>query len=261
MADRINLTIDFPSRIAEMLLDDNIDVGLVPVAIIPKMEEHYIISDYCISCDGEVASVCLFSEVPLGKIEKVLLDYQSRTSVELLKILVEQYWKINPVFEPDIQNYTLLKKNISSHNLTGIDARQEAVWVENTTLNFIQEGNMGSKIGIDSPNSNSNVKAVRLKDFLTKKIDFLKLDIEGAEYLVLKDIAENLHHVTNMFVEYHGSFSQNEELLEIFQIIVKSGFQFYIKEAAENYHQPFLPAIKKLDYDVQLNIFCFRDKK
>ena len=79
------------------MLEDEIDVGLVPVAIIPEMKEHYIISDYCIGCDGEVASVCFFSDVPLDKIENILLDYQSRTSVALLKVLLNNIWKINPV--------------------------------------------------------------------------------------------------------------------------------------------------------------------
>jgi chorismate dehydratase len=105
MKDEVELKIDFPSKIAAMLLEDEIDVGLVPVAIIPEMKEHHIISDYCISCDGEVASVCLFSEVPLNKIEKILLDYQSRTSVELLKILVREYWKIKPVLEETSGEY------------------------------------------------------------------------------------------------------------------------------------------------------------
>jgi hypothetical protein len=62
-----------------------------------------------------------------------------------------------------------------------------------------------------------------------------------------------------MFIEYHGSFAQNDELLEIFEIIVKSGFKFYIKEAAINYEHPFLQKQEKLNYDVQLNIFCFRN--
>lgn len=92
------LLIDFPSKIASMLLEDKIDVGLVPVAIIPEMKEHYIISDYCIGSVGEVASVCLFSEVPLDKIETVLLDYQSRTSVALLKALIKNFWKIDVSF-------------------------------------------------------------------------------------------------------------------------------------------------------------------
>ena len=92
----IELTIDYPSRIASMLLRDEIDMGLVPVAIIPQMKEYYINGDYCIGSDGPVGSVCLFSELPLGRIEKVLLDYQSRTSVELARILLKEYWKVAP---------------------------------------------------------------------------------------------------------------------------------------------------------------------
>ena len=105
MKDEVDLLIDYPSKIASMLLENKIDVGLVPVAVIPKMKEFYIISDYCIGCDGEVASVCLFSEVPLEKIEKVLLDYQSRSSVALLKVLIKEYWKIDVVFEETSGDY------------------------------------------------------------------------------------------------------------------------------------------------------------
>ncbi len=89
--DEAELVIDYPSKIAAMLLNDEIDVGLVPVAILPKMKEHYIISDYCIGSVGAVASVCLFSEVPLHEMKMVLLDYQSRTSVALLKVLIKEY--------------------------------------------------------------------------------------------------------------------------------------------------------------------------
>lgn len=105
MKDEVDLVIDYPSRIASMLLENEIDVGLVPVAIIPEMKEHFIISDYCIGSEGEVASVCLFSEVPLEKIEKILLDYQSRTSVALLKILIKDHWKIEVIFENTSGDY------------------------------------------------------------------------------------------------------------------------------------------------------------
>ena len=103
--DEAELLIDYPSKIAGMLLDDKIDVGLVPVAILPKMKEHYIISDYCIGSVGEVASVCLFSEVPLYDIETILLDYQSRTSVALLKVLIKEYWKLDVDFEDTSGDY------------------------------------------------------------------------------------------------------------------------------------------------------------
>ena len=92
----IDLIIDYPSSIATMLLRDEIDMGLVPVAIIPRMKEAHINGDYCIGSNGNVASVCLFSETPVEKIEKVLLDYQSRTSVALARILLKEYWRVSP---------------------------------------------------------------------------------------------------------------------------------------------------------------------
>lgn len=92
----MELTGDYPANIARLLLEGKIDMGLVPVAVIPRLKEYHINTDYCIGCDGPVASVCLFSEVPVEAIETVLLDYQSRTSVALAKILLRDHWKIQP---------------------------------------------------------------------------------------------------------------------------------------------------------------------
>lgn len=87
---------DYPANIARMLVDNEIDMGLVPVAVIPRLQEYYINTGYCIGCVGPVASVCLFSEVPIEEATAVLLDYQSRTSVALAKVLLRDYWKITP---------------------------------------------------------------------------------------------------------------------------------------------------------------------
>lgn len=95
----IELKIDYPAKIAASLLEDEIDIGLVPVAILPLMKEYYINTDYCIGSDGPVASVCLFSETPIENVKRVLLDYQSRTSVELARILLREYWKTDPILE------------------------------------------------------------------------------------------------------------------------------------------------------------------
>ena len=97
--DLLILVEDYPSNIARLLLEGAIDVGLVPVAVIPHLPSYHIITDYCIGCTGPVASVALFSEVPVNRIETVLLDYQSRTSVALAKILLRDYWKIQPKLE------------------------------------------------------------------------------------------------------------------------------------------------------------------
>ena len=87
---------DHPAAIASQLLEGSIDLGLVPIAVIPKLPVAYIIGNHCISCDGPVASVCLFSNVPITEIKTVLLDYQSKTSVELAKLMLRHYWRINP---------------------------------------------------------------------------------------------------------------------------------------------------------------------
>lgn len=105
MKDELELLIEYPAKIATLLIEDKIDIGLVPVAVIPFLKEHHIISDYCIGCDGEVASVCLFSDVPIDETEIILLDYQSRTSVELLKVLLKEHWKVSPNLIAATENY------------------------------------------------------------------------------------------------------------------------------------------------------------
>ena len=96
IASHIELIEDNPAQLAEMLKNNEIDLGLIPIAAIAELKESYLSGDYCIGTEGEAASVCLFSEVPLEQIEKVFLDYQSRTSVELLKWIMHEYWGIRP---------------------------------------------------------------------------------------------------------------------------------------------------------------------
>lgn len=98
VSEELILTEDYPSRVAQQLIDDKVDLALIPVAVIPKLKEWHIVTDYCIGSDGPVASVCLFSEVPVWEIQKVYLDYQSRTSVLLTKILLKEYWKVEVAF-------------------------------------------------------------------------------------------------------------------------------------------------------------------
>lgn len=98
MKNEIDLIFDFPSKALEKLMNNEVDLGLIPVAAIPDLKEYYIISDYCIGATNPVASVCLFSEVPIEEIDSIILDYQSKTSVALLKILLKEYWNIQPLF-------------------------------------------------------------------------------------------------------------------------------------------------------------------
>jgi len=74
--DDIELVLDYPARLVEMLKTGVIDIGLVPVGALPELGEYHIVSDYCIGTEGEV---------------------------ELCKLLFEKHWKREVVFV-DAQN-------------------------------------------------------------------------------------------------------------------------------------------------------------
>ena len=93
VSESIELIEDYPANLAKALQANTIDIGLVPVAVIPKLPEAHIISDYCIGATGIVASVCIFSKVPMEEIQSLYLDYQSRTSVNLARVLLKNYWE------------------------------------------------------------------------------------------------------------------------------------------------------------------------
>jgi chorismate dehydratase len=148
MKNDVQLIFDYPAKIAAALLNDEIDIGLIPVAVIPEMKEYHIIGEHCIGCDGEVASVCLFSEVPLHEIQTVLLDYQSRTSVKLAQILMKEYWKINPVIKAAGYDFCSEIKDKTAAVVIGDRALEQRkisryqydlglAWKEHTGLSFV----------------------------------------------------------------------------------------------------------------------------
>ncbi|MFY7979144.1 MAG: hypothetical protein ACOVON_03795, partial [Sediminibacterium sp.] len=81
---------------------------------------------------------------------------------------------------------------------------------------------------------------------------------EGAEYEVVKDCADNLSFVKNLFIEYHGNYDEMYKLNEILNILVDKGFKYYIKEAGSTYNQPFFETTNDYNFDVQLNLFAFK---
>ncbi len=96
----IDIAFDYPSECARKLQQNESDIGIIPVAALLSLPKYEIISDFCIGAIGAVRTVALFSNSPLEKIERIYLDYQSRTSVNLAKILSNKFWKINPEWIP-----------------------------------------------------------------------------------------------------------------------------------------------------------------
>jgi chorismate dehydratase len=224
----IDLQLDVPAECAAKLLEDKVDIGLVPVAVLPEMEEYHIISDYCIGADGEVASVVLLSEVPLNEIKTILLDNQSRTSVELVQILANKFWNIQPVWQDAEEKYETLIAGTTAGVVIGdrtftlknkfkyvYDLAAEwkkftslpfvfACWVANKKLpaDFIQRFNTALKNGLEA-------KSEVIKQYTdTHKIEF---DIK--DYLENKlsfTLDNGKRQALNLFLEYVTEEAENE---------------------------------------------------
>jgi len=201
----IELIEDTPAQLAELLINQKIDIGLIPTASLRNFKEYFISGDYCIGTETQVASVCLFSEVPLDKIERVYLDYQSRSSVALLKWLMKEYWDIHPeMIDATDDSYRDKIKGTTAGLVIGDRAFEQrkistyiydlasewkaitglpfvfAAWVSNKPLplDFIQKFNEANAVGLDHIDeivSSEHFELFDLKKYFTLHLSY-KLD-------------------------------------------------------------------------------------
>lgn len=223
--DEIELLLDYPSNLVKMLQSDQIDIGLVPVGALPSLGEYHIISDYCIGTEGEVASVAVFSEVPMEQIEQVYLDYQSRTSVLLCRLLFEKHWKKNVQFidakdeayiksikgttagliigDRALSNYNRYKYiydlGLGWKEMTGLPF-VFAVWVciKNLEKGFIKIFNQSCRIGIEQIDNigNSTFPYYDLEKYFKENISF-DLNLEKRKVLADFSMKINLPKTEN----------------------------------------------------------------
>ena len=205
----IDLSLDIPSKVAAKLAFNLADIGLIPVAGLEDLDEYQIIGDYCIGSVGKVRTVVLVSDVPLNEIDTVLMDYQSRSSVLLAKVLAKFYWKKSFKWENTCNNFqnVSIKGNtagvIIGDRVFGIenkfkyiyDLSEEwynytrlpfvfAVWAANKTIpdSFVKAFNKALAFGIDNVDDiihmeKDNYQNVKIADYFAQNISF-ELDKE-----------------------------------------------------------------------------------
>lgn len=162
-------------------------------------------------------------------------------------------------FEPDPKVFEILNSNIISCKYDNVTIVNKAIWHNDTTLKFYSEGADGGRTAIESDFNNIiEVKAISLREYLNKKVDFLKIDIEGAEYLVLSNISDLLLNVDRLFVEYHSFIGQEQFLPELIKILKDAGFRIHISAPGLTSSSPFMQLKEYANMDNQLNIFGFR---
>lgn len=214
--NKIELQEDIPSICAQKLKFKQVEIGLVPVALLPELDNYNIITNYCIGANGKVDSVKLYSEVPMDEIESVTLDYQSKSSIKLTKVLSKFYWKKNFDFLDAKPGYEQQIKGTNAAVVIGdrtfalngnfeyeFDLAEEwkkmtglpfvfAAWVSTSEIDsaFINEFNNALENGIENvkeaiaQETNFPSGHLNVLDYLTNKISY-KLDERKKEGLDL----------------------------------------------------------------------------
>jgi chorismate dehydratase len=136
---RFDLRFDVPSQCAELLHEGAIDVGLIPsieYLRAPDHERYRIVPGVAIASRGPVASVALYTRLPMSDVASIALDTSSRTSVALTRVLCAHAFEIEPSLVP------------SSPDLSAMLARYDAALLIGDNALFTDGGNDVEKIDL-----------------------------------------------------------------------------------------------------------------
>ncbi len=203
---KIELQEDIPSICAQKLKFGQVDLALVPVALLPELKHYSIVSRFCIGAEGKVDTVKLYAQVPLQEIQEVSLDYQSKSSNALARVLFKHFWEMPVEFKEALPGF---EKHVTGHraivvigdrtfDLNGqfsyeYDLAEEwqkstglpfvfACWVSTKTLDpiIVKQFDDCLSYGVDHISSavedmghQSPINQQRTLEYLTRRIDYL----------------------------------------------------------------------------------------
>ena len=79
-----------PAQVARLLAEGSLDIGLIPSIEVQRIPRLKILPDLCVAATHEVKSVLLVAKGPIEEVRRLALDQNSRTSAELVRILLAE---------------------------------------------------------------------------------------------------------------------------------------------------------------------------
>jgi FkbM family methyltransferase len=141
-------------------------------------------------------------------------------------------------FEPDGYTFAILKENIESNGIKNVEIHNKAVSDYEGEIDFYNIEHTQSSVVMSTvkervQNGEINVvEATCLSNYINRTIDFLKMDIEGAELSVLKELLKSnkLQYVKQMVIEYHHHIKEHEDNFSLtLELIEDAGFGYQIE--------------------------------
>lgn len=140
-------------------------------------------------------------------------------------------------FEPDPRAFEALEANVRDNHLANVSVHQSAVGgVDGRAALYVGPAMPGTgQASLYAPPEavgTTEVDVVRVSGFVDRPVDFLKIDVEGAEMDVLRDLVETgkLALVRQMVIEYHHHLHPEENRMsELFHVLEDAGFGYVIR--------------------------------
>ena len=157
--------------------------------------------------------------------------------------------------EADPKIFNRLEWNVKQRGYSDIVLINKAVSVGSSPVYFYQDGaDCGRIRQVDGCEGVIEIEVVHLDDLIDGQVDFLKMDIEGAEAESIIS-SKKLDRVRQCFIEYH-SFKDSPQVLDsILKKLTASGFRYYIHKQFCS-PRPLKEEKLRLGMDMQLNIFA-----
>ncbi len=141
-------------------------------------------------------------------------------------------------FEPDHRSCSLLEQNVSRNRLENVGVVSRALGSSEGIVPFYfnprHPGSTVSSMVRDSlpGGQETQVKSTRLSSYITEDVDFLKMDIEGMEDVVVEELSQagKLLSIREMAVEYHHNLQPNGRSLSPFlALLERAGLGYQIQ--------------------------------
>jgi FkbM family methyltransferase len=139
-------------------------------------------------------------------------------------------------FEPDDDAFRCLEQNIRDNDLQSVHAHKKAVAGSAGKVDWYYDtSNPGSltksTIRARMPKQRKEVEAVQLSTYITEDVDFLKIDVEGAELGVVQELSQSgqMCRVQQMALEYHHHIVGDEDRLSVLlAMLEQAGFGYQV---------------------------------
>ena len=126
--------------------------------------------------------------------------------------------------------FAILSENLKANGPSVVTLVNAALGSADGEMEFSPDGQAGG--ALVSSHGTMRVRVERLSSYLTTDVDFLKLNIEGAELDVLTEAAASgcLPRVRAMVIEYHGWADGEQRLGPLLSLLDANGFRYLIHD-------------------------------